>query len=260
MPTAPRERIEDLIVVAGHATYLGGPGDDPARDELWCLAPFQRGEPPRLVQHVRAGVALAADNPRALLVFSGGLTRDNELSRTEAEGYRQVADRLGWWGAPEVAGRQAREEFARDSFENLLFSICRFHEWGGGFPLNVTVVSWRFKRARFELHRRALRFPRPRFSFRGPNDPADLEAALRGERRRALEPFRADPYGTRTAAERIARPDPTGPGPDGEVFLGDKRRQRDPRGREPPYRRTCPALEALLDHRGPELFAGPLPW
>ena len=34
-----------------------------------------------------------------------------------------------WWNAPhgqEVKERAAAEEYARDSFENLLYSICRF--------------------------------------------------------------------------------------------------------------------------------------
>lgn len=55
------------------------------------------------------------------------------------------------------------EEFARDSYENLLFSICRFHEYTGNYPRNITVVSFEFKRKRFiEFHRYALKFPSER--------------------------------------------------------------------------------------------------
>jgi hypothetical protein len=45
---------------------------------------------------------------------------------------------------------------ARDSLENLLFSLCRFNELSDSYPLDVTVVSFGFKKRRFEeLHRRA---------------------------------------------------------------------------------------------------------
>eukprot|EP00850_Spirogloea_muscicola_P000141 SM000001S04543 [mRNA] locus=s1:841502:842944:- [translate_table: standard] len=42
---------------------------------------------------------------------------------------------------PEVAARALTEEFARDSLENLLFSICRFHELTGAYPNNITVCA-----------------------------------------------------------------------------------------------------------------------
>ena len=38
------------------------------------------------------------------------------------------------------------EEFARDSYENVLFSIARFKELTGHPPRNVTVVGYEFKR------------------------------------------------------------------------------------------------------------------
>ena len=48
------------------------------------------------------------------------------------------------------AGRRRAhtEEFARDSFENLLFSLCRHRELTGGYPQRLTVVSLPFKRER----------------------------------------------------------------------------------------------------------------
>lgn len=60
------------------------------------------------------------------------------------------------------------QEHARDSFENLLFSLCRFHELTGSYPEHLTMVSYDFKRARFlEVHRAALRWPEERMSFLG---------------------------------------------------------------------------------------------
>lgn len=38
-----------------------------------------------------------------------------------------------------VRSRALTEEHARDSFENLLFSVCRFRELTGRYPQNITV-------------------------------------------------------------------------------------------------------------------------
>ena len=60
--------------------------------------------------------------------------------------------------------RVVSEEFARDSYENLLFSICRFHEVTGRYPDKITVVGFGFKTRRFvDLHRKAVRFPEDKF-------------------------------------------------------------------------------------------------
>jgi hypothetical protein len=62
----------------------------------------------------------------------------------------------------------ALQEHARDSFENLLFSLCRFFEITGSYPARVTAVSYTLKQQRFEqLHRAAVRFPADAFTFIG---------------------------------------------------------------------------------------------
>lgn len=168
-------------MVAGHAPLREGPTAPPPghleRDGAWVLSPFQAGEPPFFVEHLRRGAVLAAHDPSALLVISGGRSRP-ESTRTEAESYRTVAAAHRWWGAKVPV---ALEEYARDSFENLAYSLCRFHQVTGAWPGLVTVVSWAFKGARFDLHRQALRWPDGGFRFDGPNDPLDLAAALAGE-------------------------------------------------------------------------------
>jgi hypothetical protein len=66
------------------------------------------------------------------------------------------------------AALTAHQEHARDSFENLLFSLCRFHEITGRYPARITAVSYTLKQKRFEqLHRAAVRFPTDAFSFIG---------------------------------------------------------------------------------------------
>jgi hypothetical protein len=231
--------LAHLIVVAGHAVYVGAGGGQPEADGHWLLEPYQIGEPPLYLEHIRTGVELAAAEPRSLLVFSGGQTRQ-AAPWSEAHGYLAAARRCAWWSHDGVATRAATEEFARDSFENLLFGVCRFKECAGGYPETVTVVSWGFKAARFDLHREALRWPAPRFRYCGVNQPQDLDGARRGEAA-TVASFRQDRYGT------------------GDV-LGSKRAARNPFSRRPPYEVSCPEVAALLRHRGPEPFEGSVPW
>lgn len=78
---------------------------------------------------------------------------------------------------------------------NLLFGIGRFQQLVKSYPRTVTVASWAFKSARFDLHRAAIRFTAYRFRFVGVNDPLDLGDALNGERQ-ALYSFGKDPFGS----------------------------------------------------------------
>ena len=167
----------------------------------------------------------AALDPRALLIFSGGQTRAAAGPRNEGWSYYRVAEYFDWWGysanRPDllreaqqrtqrtstflpVAQRAVTEEFALDSFQNVLFSLCRFKEVVGRYPDRVTIVSFTFKkppaialrlglgacygllpkegfltsppRQRFsELHRGALRFPSARF-WRDPMLQSSFES------------------------------------------------------------------------------------
>jgi hypothetical protein len=234
--------LENVIIVAGHAIYVGADFDDAAADRYWLLETFQRGEPPFYIEHIRHGVDLAARDPRALLITSGGQTRENAGPRSEAQSYWLIADYFRWWSQHNVAKRSTTEEFARDSFENLLFGICRFFECVDKYPTNVTVVSWRFKESRFDAHREAIQFPKDRFTFVGVNNPEDLAGAERGEQR-ARQEFEADPFGT-------------------EIPLIAKRSARNPFRRVAAYPQTCRELVQLLSHRSVDskAFSGNLPW
>lgn len=61
----------------------------------------------------------------SLLPVTGGKTRVLAGPKSEGESYFFVADHYDWWGKPDLRARASTEDFARDSFENLLFSICR---------------------------------------------------------------------------------------------------------------------------------------
>lgn len=225
------------VIVAGHAIFKG---TDPGHDDAWALLPFQRGEGPCYVEHIRCGVEIAAQDPEALLIFSGGQTRAEAGPRSEAASYIQVAGHYQWWAQTDVAPRTAAEEFALDSYENLLFSLCRFHKLTRTWPARVTLVSWRFKAQRFGLHRAAIRWPESRFAYVGPNDPVDwIQAQAAEALTRAA--YKSDPYG--------ASPE-----------LRAKKEARNPFRQRHHYAAVSKEVAALLAHAGPQEFGGILPW
>jgi hypothetical protein len=230
--------LRNAIIVAGHSVLLRY--KNLASDFSWALLEFQRGEPSFYIEHVHAAVELTHADSESLLIFSGGPTRADAGPRSEALSYYEVANHYGWFGRLHVARRVLIEDFARDSFENLLFGICRFREYTGRYPNLVTLVSWAFKEQRFHWHRESIGFPAERFRYAGPNNPRDLSQALRSEER-AVEAYRKDPYSS------------------GDRFRA-KRAERNPLRRQHGYAVSCPELARLLAHEGPQLYGGPWPW
>ena len=187
--------LTHLVLVPSHAVW--NMRDDPALDSSWFLKPFQNGEPHYFIQHIEAGVRVAALDPAALLVFSGGATDAQAGPRTEALGYWLIAERYGWWGSPDVRARAILEECALDSFLNVQYSLHRFRDVCGAWPDRVTVCGWGFKRRRIaELHRAALGWERP-FDYVAVNDPPNLEC-VRAREAETCAHFEADPWGVRS--------------------------------------------------------------
>lgn len=140
------------------------------------------------------------------------------------------------------------EEFARDSYENLLFSIARFKEYTGRYPTRITVVGLEFKQPRFtNLHRAILHFPLEHFRYFGI-DPPQLKdnPPTQGEAANAGIPFSEDPHGCFNK------------------ILVSKRRERNPFHRTHPYTFSCPELYNLLTicnrNNVPESVYYSLPW
>ena len=260
------------MVVAGHAVLTSLDYHNLTDDGQWELQSFQRGQLSTFLRHIEEGIAVAATDPTALLLFSGGETRSHAGPRSEAQSYWMVAELRGWFGREQgrdwgeaagsgdpiaegvgsdgvwsVRSRSSTEEFARDSYENLLFSICRFHELTQAYPSRITVVGFSFKGPRFaQLHRAAIRFPEDRFAYVGINPSTSTstsEAVAEQEHLNSFLPFSADPYGCLPP-------------------LSTKRLQRNPFRRSHGYghQSSCPQLHALLHHCGPDAFSHPLPW
>lgn len=220
------------IVVCGHAVYTGGvtlqPTVDAELDEYWTLQSFQQGEGKYFIDHIRSGVELAAEDNSSLLIFSGGQTRYPEIL-SEAQGYFQIAQLFNFFEQTQVRSRTTTEEFSRDSYDNVLFSLARFYECTGRFPEHLTIISWLFKQKRFQHHATTVSWPMHRFTFFGIGTPDDLQAALTSEAR-ALSAFKADPAGT---------------GKDG-TSLGKKKASRNPYRRQHGYETSCTPLAPIL--------------
>mmetsp|Transcript_10210 Transcript_10210/g.24535 ORF Transcript_10210/g.24535 Transcript_10210/m.24535 type:complete len:437 (+) Transcript_10210:12-1322(+) len=243
---------KNLIVVAGHSVTVSGHLLDAGSDENdWFLLSYQKGQglPQAILRHIETGIEEANRDKEALLVFSGGETRAVTGPTTEGHAYFLVADAMNLWPTGgTVRARATAEEFATDSFENLLFSIARFREVTGDYPQTITVVSFTFKQRRFEtLHAHALRWPPDRFSYVGVDPPAstgfDLQRATNGELENAAKPFEQDPYGCHSE------------------LLQQKRKDRNPFSRTAPYPLSAPEMKELLGYCGPQLFPDDrVPW
>src|SRR4051812_25701984 len=146
--------MSHLILVAGHA--IPHRFDRLDTDDGWYLKRFQSGDGPKYVEHVRRSVELAAGQPDTLLLFAGGQSNRAAGPRSEGQGYWFVAEHADWYGYPGIRERTTTEEFSRDSFENLLFGICRFREYVGRYPEHITAVGWIFKAGRFLFHAETL--------------------------------------------------------------------------------------------------------
>lgn len=140
---------KNLIIVAGHSVTVSGHLEDADHDENdWFLLDYQkhRGLPTAIILHIEAGIQAAIQDPKSLLIFSGGETRAATGPETEGASYYRVADAMNLWSGQQsttaagtdgtgidpsatsggdknsistVRARTISEEFATDSFENL---------------------------------------------------------------------------------------------------------------------------------------------
>ncbi|MFN4111371.1 MAG: hypothetical protein ACK4G1_03790 [Ignavibacteria bacterium] len=232
-------KFKNLVIVAGHSVYTGKDFNNVFDDSNWLLFPFQKGEPKLYIEHIKVGCEIARKDQNSFLIFTGGQSRKDAFFRSESQMYWEIANHLGFID-DDLRERTTTEEFSRDSFENLLFPICRFREYLGYYPEHITMVTFKFKEKRFHLHREALRIREDMVTFIGPNNPEDVELALKGEEKTIML-MKDDPYCCHNQ-------------------LLEKKNQRNPFKRQHGYSISCPELKELLEYCGTEIFKGKLPW
>lgn len=248
-----------LILVCCHATYRGG---NPDEEDSWILQDFQKsdtatgkvGEHLTFIEHIAAGVSILANDPSALLLFSGGKTQ-KQVDITESESYRRVCSIVNNWQDGEhgssIASRCGVETYATDSMQNLLFSVLRFKKLVGSYPAQVVIITHAFKELRFlDLHGPAIKYPADNLRVFGINPPmtlAELRDVQHGEMKRGYGLFSNDLYGASETlnSKRISR----GWDSDAIETLAD--------GLEDEVKRL---LEWKGGASGNKIFPGVLPW
>ena len=201
-----------LIIVPGHAAFkkevaLPLP-PNVENDDLWVLQSFQASEPHFYIEHIKKGLELIDE--KSLLIFSGGRTRAAAGEFwSEAKTYSEIAKSF----SPK-ASHAVLEEYARDSYQNLEYSLLKFKSLTGYTPSKVLVVGWSFKADRYKFHADTLGIPTKYFQYVGVNNPteSELDDALRGELK-TLNEFKAAPFGdTGMLLEKRLQRDPWGDG------------------------------------------------
>ncbi|KAL8797450.1 MAG: hypothetical protein Q9195_000266 [Heterodermia aff. obscurata] len=124
------------------------------------------------------------------------------LQKGHANMIQNAAKDNQYFGIAVDPHRIGTEDCAVDSYQNLLFSILRFHVMTRRFPARIVIISHDFKKHRFlELHAPAIRWPARTLTFIGVDPPEHVvkrEALEAGESARGYKAFQGDPYGTGT--------------------------------------------------------------
>ncbi|KAG8340429.1 hypothetical protein TRVL_08742 [Trypanosoma vivax] len=255
---------QTLIIVPGHGVLNTLNASEWRKQERWCMEPHQLRDgvimPLCFASHIRRALEVLKENiESSILIFSGGQTCRWSGPRSEGLSYYLVAEETNLFGLFGSAASVKRvllerifaEEFARDSYENLLFSIARFYEIIGGFPEKIVVVGWKHKERRFTMyHRKAIRFPAGKFEYIG----LDFDAA--SDFVDDSSPYRkAKPYKDSVALSYVTK----------DMYLCEgewkARKQRNPNFRFAPYEISCPPLRPLLRYCGQTIIGkDQVPW
>lgn len=228
-----------LVILPCHSIWQPGPSLGEDKRE-WTLADFQHDGQDHLCfrEHIQRVVSVLENDSLSYLIISGGQTKRECGPVSELYSYYHLAQCMRQCD-DSLFDRITTEEFARDSFENVLFLICRFFEVHGYYPSQVCVVGFEFKRKRFlDLHLKSgLRFDPSNMEYIGndlkPIDMSDREKDLyyanlaTSEEKHAFEPFSRDLYGL------------TPP-------LSTKRQMRNPFSRFHGYASSNPALHDFI--------------
>lgn len=215
---APIEKCTHLVIVPGHAIQRCSSWRELQTPACWTLLPYQVNQTQDFISHLRVGIEVAAKDPNALLVLSGGQTREAAGPYSESSSLLRMAELADWFSlGGSVSGRCVTEDFARDSLQNVLFSMCRFWQVTGRWPAKTTVVGFPFKRERFvDVHWPACHIEDAEksigFEYASVGDPTAIDDAL--------PLFKDDPAGCKSP-------------------LLDKRRLRNPYSQQHSYQR-CP--------------------
>jgi len=167
-----------LLVLCGHCVYDKG--------LMYTEYQTDRSVNDRsvYVEQLSKSIKALQDGLFDMLILSGGYTK-KQIEKSEAQGMLEWAQDLDMITDTK---RIILEEFARDSFENILFSMCKFYESYNRFPGSITFCSWTPKERRFRVTADSLKIST--YSFWGIGENKELECA----EEKLLEIIITDPF------------------------------------------------------------------
>lgn len=202
--------VNELIIVPGHALLKDSVSEIPQNiddDKWWVLQSFQAREPKFYIEHINAGLNLASKEKYSLLIFSGGFSREESKVWSEAATYGAIAKSKCQNCSEnqcDVPERIILDESSYDSKQNIENSLKIYEEIVGRYPEHITVIGWEFKRERFEFYRDILKIPKDIYTYCGVNNPENLGAAMKGEKK-TIELLRNFDSTGELANKRVAR-------------------------------------------------------
>ncbi len=135
-------------------------------------------------------------------MFSGGQTREAAGAMSEAQSYWFLGQQYNWNNKVGMEKIATVDDFARDSFENVAFSVGKFAMATGKMPLEIVICGWGFKEERYRMHADALGIRQDQLHYINVNNPegsaadvsSPLGGALKGEKK-TIADFVATPFG-----------------------------------------------------------------
>lgn len=154
--------LSNLIILPCHSIFApelneNKPNYDPIEaiedSNNWLLESFQLETNDHLsfFKHIELAFNELHHNiHNSVLIISGGFTKD-KIEKSESLSYYEVAKQSGLTKNPyfSFGTNILLEEFARDSYENILYSLARFYKKYNKFPRTITIIGFGFKKERF---------------------------------------------------------------------------------------------------------------
>lgn len=206
--------LNHLIILPCHGIWKGT--NDGQLSEDWLLESFQIEGNDHLafIEQIRTSIDLLNKDPHSFLLFSGGQTKQIAGPVSESQSYYKLAEKLNLINEAN-SSRINTEEFAKDSFENVLFSIARYFELFSSYKslTKLTIVGFEFKRQRFlELHLPALKLssnsslvinyignsPTPPYETGSQQFVSYFSDLKTAESNNAIKLFETDPFGNKS--------------------------------------------------------------
>lgn len=167
--------VNHLIILPCHGIYKGSGSGTLHFD--WFMEEFQKqsDDNKTWLLQIEKALDLLQSNENSILIISGGKTKENIGPISESFSYfnlmlqnNLVPHNNNNNNNNNLVDRIILEEYARDSFENLLFSIARFNEVTNIYPAKITIIGYDFKKRRFlENHVKTIKYPLENVNYIG---------------------------------------------------------------------------------------------